>query len=218
MAVLVDAGAREKLNALFSKLEERIPEEALRPTAEAMAQDAAKRAPSPQKEYDTMMYGGWNASDFKISRSQFSSRIAGLQGAITDTDDRVRFYKANELYLKNYVPASFGVNGLNAWIGDIPGLNAASAYTYVNYYARTGLTYQHEVNFPFWEAWENGGVFRISPHLYGKYPHYLKPIAGSLVLEMTKTIPATYMYGAVDREAFVNKVLIPNIRKIARSV
>lgn len=233
MGTLVDVGAGAKLRGLFQQLEERIPEEALRPTVMAMAEDAAKRAPNPQQEYQTMMYGGYNASDFNVSRNKLTDRIPGLQGAIMDADNRVRFYKANELYLKNFIPTSFGIDGLTAWVGDVLGLNAASAYTYVNYGSpilhasrSSGETFQHEVNYPFWEAWEHGGIFTIKPNNYGfpyylkgfPYSHYLKPAEGVRALQMTKIIPALNMYGAVDTQVFVNKILVPNIRKIVRSI
>lgn len=223
MAVLVDTGAREKLNALFRTLEERIPEEALRPTAQAMAKDAASRAPTPSQEFDTMMHGGYTAADFNVKST---SKYYGLDSGIFDSDGRIRFYKPDSLYLKNFIPQSYGVSGLTAWIGLIPGLELASGYSYVNIHDRsgfrpgTGTTYEHHVTYPFWEAWEHGGVFTIRPRDYGnRFPHYLKPAIGvGPILQMTKVIPAKNMYGAVDSEVFVDKTLIPKIRKIVRSI
>lgn len=223
MGTLVDAGAREKLLSLFRTLEERLPEEALRPTAEAMAKDAASRAPSPSQEFKTMMYGGYTATDFGVKST---SKYYGLDDGIFDADGRIRFYKPDSLYLKNYIPQSFGVSGLTAWIGFIPGLELASGYSYVNVHDRSGYrpgsgqTYEHHTTFPFWEAWENGGIFTIQPRDYGNaFPHFLKPTIGvGPILQMTKVIPAKQMYGTVDPEVFVDTTLIPKIRKIVRSI
>jgi hypothetical protein len=235
MAVLVDAGAREKLAAIFRTLEERIPEEALRPTAAMMAQDAASRAPSPSQEYNTMMYGGYTAADFNVKNT---SKYYGLDDGIFDSDGRIRFYKPDSLYLKNFIPQSYGVNGLNAWIGFIPGLELASGYSYVNVHDRmgwrkgSGQTYEHHVTYPFWQAWEHGGIFTIRPREYENtdphthrdsgimnHLHSLKPFPGNYtLLQMTKVIPAKQMYGAVDPEKFVDSTLIPKIRKIIRSI
>ncbi len=229
MAVLIDTGAREKLNALFVALEERLPSEGLRPLAAAMAKNAASRAPSPSQEFNTMMYGGYNASNFGVKST---SKYYGLDDGIFDSDGRIRFYKPESLYLKNFIPQSYGVNGLTAWIGLIPGLELASGYSYVNtkyenlfghQMRNTGITYEHHVTYPFWEAWENGGVFNIKPRDYGSPygSHYLKPTPSGWptpILQMTKVIPAKHMYGAVDSQAFVNAILVPKIRKIIHSI
>lgn len=227
MATLVDVGGGQKLRSLFAKLEERIPEEALRPTAMKIAMDVAKRAPTPDQEFQTMMYGGWNMTSFKVSASSRAGRFTHF-GAITDSDNRVRFYKPVEHYLQSYIPTSFGVQGLWAGIGYIPVLDQVSGYTYVNYAQfgpNAGNTYTHEVTYPFWQSWEYGGVFRITPHDYGShaikglaYSHYLKPLAGLNVLEMTKTIPAKFMFTGTDIGAFVDSTLIPGVKKIVKSL
>lgn len=68
-----------------------------------------------------MMYGGFN-----MSGAAQSSR-----GSAED-DGRVRFEKPPENYLRNYLPASFGVMGLWAGVGDIETLNEISTYSYTN--------------------------------------------------------------------------------------
>lgn len=213
-SVLVDTGARSRLLGLFKQLEERIPDEALRPTVEAMAIDAAKRAPTPQQEYRTMMFGGYSTANFAVT-----PYVGGAQGfAITDTDNRVRFYKSAEMYLKSFVPTSFGVNGLHGWIGNIAALNAASAYSYVNYTVRNGQSYTHEVKHPFWLAWEYGGLFTVQPAYQYNHPYPLRPAANVKTFTMQKAIPALGMYRGVVVDAFVERILLPRIRRIARSI
>lgn len=208
MATLVDVGGGQKLRSLFAKLEERIPEEALRPTAMKIAQDVAKRAPTPDQEFVTMMYGGFNMSGAATSKR-------GQE----DDDGRIRFEKPRENYLKNYLPASFGVSGLYAGIGDIEMLNQISAYMYVNK-NRDG-THEHLVTEPFWYAWEFGGVFRVVPKDYGPKRgrgHPLLPTADSKTWEMIKTIPARFMFTGTDIGAFVDSTLIPGVKRIVKSL
>ena len=208
MATLVDTGARQKLQSLFAKLEERIPEEALRPAAMAAAKDVAKRAPTPDQEFQTMMYGGFN----------MSGAVKSTRGE-TDADGRLRFEKPRENYLKNYLPASFGVMGLRAGIGNIEELNEISAYMYVN--ANKQGTYEHFVTAPFWWAWEVGGVFTVRPVDYGNKRgrgHPLRPSSNTFTWEMTKSIPARYMFTGTDISAIVDTTLIPNVKKIVRSL
>jgi hypothetical protein len=211
MSTLVDTGGRARLEALFSKLAERIPEEALRPAAMVLAAEIAARAPSPEQEFDTMMYGGFNLSG--------ASTESKLPGAATGEDNRVRFIKPPENYLRNYLPTSFGVNGLYAGIGNLAMLDVISSYTYVN--TSKGQTYEHVVTEPFWWAWEVGGIFTIRPHPYGNprgrgYP--LRPTADSFTWEMQKSIPAMGMFTGVDIAAVVDSTLIPSIKKIISSL
>lgn len=220
MATLVDTGARAKLNRLFSTLQKRLPEEAIRPTVEAMAIDASKRAPTPDQEFQTMIYGGWSSGGFQVTSSDLGiHRRAARHAAITDTDGRVRFFKPAEMYLKNFIPTSFGVIGLRGWVGSVSGLDSASQYTYVNYRSRGGETFPHEVSRPFWRAWEIGGQFTISPRNFGGSKRYpLQPAPGVKTFQMTKTIPARYMYSSIDPAYWSEKVLKPRIKRVVSTI
>ncbi len=212
MATVIDRKTAEaKLQAMFNALETRIPEEALLPTLVAMAKDAASRAPTPSQEYNTMMYGGNDG--FKNS-----SPTDGF--AITDEDNRVRFYKPSRLYLRNVIPTSYTYNGLMGHVGIVSQLNRASTYTYVNY-TKSGGMMSHEVEsieYPFWRAWENGGRYTIEPKYASKAKYPLRPSVGVKIFRMTKVIPAKGMYRGLSTQRFVDKILIPKIRKIVKSI
>ena len=211
---VIDTGGGDKLRRLFAILEERIPEEALRPTVKAIAADVASRAPSPSEELRVMMYGGYDTGAF-----QTIGHVAGQQGwAITDTDNRVRFYKSSELYLKNYIPTSFAVVGMTGYVGNREGLDRASAYTYVNYRTKDGQTFPHEVIYPFLRAWEIGGIFTIQPKFQMNYPYPLRPAANVKTFQMQKVIPAKGMYSSIDLQVFADDILKQKIKKIVRSI
>jgi hypothetical protein len=204
MATLIDTGARAKLRNLFNALEERIPEEALRPMAMEVAKQVAARAPSPDQEFQTMMYGGSLMGDSKTSD----------RGG-EENDTRIRFIKPYENYLRNYLSASFGVHGLFVGIGNIEELNRISSYAYQN---KGGQRYT--VDQPFWYAWEFGGVFTITPKFQPKhgrgYP--LKPTPDLSIWRMTKVIPARNMFTSINQLDVIDNILIPNIKKIIRSI
>ncbi len=220
MATLDDTGGNAKLMALFSALEARIPEEALAPAAVEVALAVAQRAPTPEQEFQTMMYGAGGAGSSSPGQA--------------DEDGRIRFRKPTADYLKNFLPTSFSVMGLWAGIGNIAMLNEISSYEYVNVLPDTRFgpggvqrqnappraTFTHHVTDPFWWAWEMGGVFIVQPRQYEKAygKHQLQPVPGLKLPLMTKVIPALYMFTGTDIGAIVDAVLIPNVKKIVHSL
>jgi hypothetical protein len=97
-------------------------------------------------------------------------------------------------------------------VGNISELNVASQYQWTNI---DGVTYTS--SFPFWECWEGGinGTFAVYPVNY-KHKALLSPAPGVTREMMTKTIPAHYMYSAVDVNRYEQEFLIPAIRNIVR--
>lgn len=206
-----DTGGRAKLERLFSQLRERIPEEVLRPSLAAIAEEVASRAPTPTQEHDVMMYGeeGYGSAATRQPRNSTA--------AVTAEDNRVRFIKPAENYLRNYLPASFGFNGLFGGVGDIDELNAISAYEYVNADTK-GNTWQHAVTQPFWWAWEVGGIFNVRPHGYSNKRYPLMPFPNTPAFEMIKMISPRYMFHGANVEGVLDSVFKTRLERLIQSL
>lgn len=209
MAELLDkSGAQAKLEALFKALQERLPEEVLTPMAQEVALDVAMRAPSPDTERNIMMFGA------------FGSTEVTSEGV--DSDGRERFIKPATNYLQPFIAHSFMVDGLRIGIGNVIGLDKASEYEYVN--VVNGGRIHNTVTDPFWKAWELGGVFNIVPRFPrsdgGMYPLRPEPFerGDTPIFQMTKAIPARFMFTGTDIDAFVDSTLIPGVKRIVKSL
>lgn len=211
MAVLIDTGARRKLENLFQVLQERIPSEVLEPAGMEISAQVAARAPSPESEFDTMMYGDGNTA------------ISGvLKMGDAEDDGRQRFVKPASHYLQPFLasPADMAVDGLTLGVGNIALLNEISKYQYVNAKGQVH-TVGGENDFGFWLAWEYGGHFTITPRFQsatGGRGYPLRPTPEIMTWSMTKDIRPHLMFTSIDIESVVETIIKPRIRDIVQSI
>jgi hypothetical protein len=212
MASVRDTGAIAKLRRVLEAVHDAAPE-MLRDTGNAIAREASLRAPSPEEEYETMMYGAGNPYDISV--------VGSADSDLSQGDGRNRFIKEPEDYLQPFIAKNVEVDGLYVGVGDKEMLEVISHYRWRN------LGGEYESNEGFWREWEFGtaGTFTIRPRFIGslrgtsnrRYP--LRPsleVEKPPLFEMTKTIPRKRMYGGVDLDTQVEKVLIPAIKKAAQ--
>lgn len=214
MGSVRDTGASEKLKNLFERIREDAPE-LLRQVGQEVADTVAQRAPSPQEETETIMYGEGNP---------YGIQNDATPTARSDGDGRIRFMPKG--FLQEFIPYSHGpVNELYYGIGQKSELEELTRYEYQNQ-GRSATeatdpevetTYGTEEGFIF--AWEYGGVFTIVPRAEGKngLPYPLRPSLSDRLFEMTKRIPRKQMYGGVNLQEHVEQTLEPAIKKLARS-
>lgn len=208
MATVTDAGGTAKLRRLMGLIRSRAPE-ALAKTAQAMAINAAARAPSPDEEYMTLLWGDGNPYGFTGTPSPTLR---------SDGDGRIRLFKTDEEYLANFIPTDFSVNGLTAEVGHAGALDAISQYMWMNIDKSTYL----QTKFPLWQAWENGGSFHIEALGIGKHGERY-PLAPSLneaenrgLFAMDKAIPRKAMYSGIPIAEVVDQELLPALKDIVR--
>lgn len=211
MARVVNTGGDERLRRMFANIRAKLPE-TLQSVGAVIAAEASARAPSPQEEYETMMVGSGNPEGI--------TGVAPMPLSLSDSDPdskRLRFYKPEAMYLQNAIIDNYAIDGLVVGVGNVAMLDAASHYEWRNV---TGDIY--ECSFPFWRAWEGGidGSFFISPkHFTGKHTPTLKPGSGpdNQRYFMYKSIDAHHMYGGINIDRYIERILIPAVREIARS-
>ena len=211
MAKVTDIGGKARLRAMFARVQE-AAESALAEAGKVIATEVALRAPSPQMEFEVMMYGEGNpyAVPEDVSSSAF--------GEDDDGDGRARFIKPEPYYLQNWMPLDYHPDGLFCGVGWIPDLDIISQYQWKN---RGGT---HESPIGFFMAWELGGEFgsfTITPRDVSKngHPYPLRPSIEKNeppLFEMTKTIPRMRMFGSVDLGSVVEQVVIPKLKQAAR--
>lgn len=206
MASVRDTGGRAKLQRLLDTIREKAPT-ALTKTGEALALQAAARAPSVDEEYMTLMWGDGNPQG-----------LTGTPGGSSnsDGDGRIRLAKDPEEYLINHIPTDYQVTGLYVGVGNVQNLALISRYSWRN----IDQTIHIQSKFPLWQAWEYGGSFHIEA-LSTKADGNRYPLAPSTIpeenrdlFEMDKSIPRKAMYTGLDIAEVVDQVLLPAIDKI----
>lgn len=208
MASVDSSRAKEKLTALMQRMRS-AGEAALKVAGQNIAEAASARAPSPEEEFETMMYGEGNP--YGVDQDVSPQQVAD---AGSDGDGRVRFAKPAGTYLREWLQKDFHPDGLFVGIGYKPDLESISSYSWKN----RGGTYASD---GFFMAWEHGGTFTVRPRWTGRKgnPYPLLPSLAKHIpplFEMVKTIPRKQMFGSVDLEAEVDKVIIPAIKEAAR--
>jgi hypothetical protein len=162
--------------------------------AEAMALDAASRAPDLDEEYKEL-----NA---EIGQEPLVARNGDRSG---DLDGRTRFLKPEDTYLKNAImnPINRLGDGNVARVGNLEFLEQSAQFTYTNIITDghghiTGTeTYTVHDYFQMFEGGKSG-MMTVRPHTTGaKHPYPLRPgeAKNAATMSMVKALTPCFMFG-----------------------